>query len=129
MVQSDLLLLEVGTCVIIFKGALDNSPTTLHLYSAVYRYTASELEQDRNTSTDISSSSSSSFVAETLKTIQGRMQRIAGKRIPMEKFVSRKSRKYADQGNYLILPAVEMLMIRNGYDLKCASKKFGCLTL
>lgn len=57
------------------------------------------------------------------------MQRIAGKRIPMEKFVARKSRKYADQGNYLMLPAVEMLMIRNGYDLESANKTFGPLTL
>eukprot|EP00123_Amoebidium_parasiticum_P014586 comp22566_c0_seq4/m.34393 comp22566_c0_seq4/g.34393 ORF comp22566_c0_seq4/g.34393 comp22566_c0_seq4/m.34393 type:complete len:532 (-) comp22566_c0_seq4:63-1658(-) len=36
-------------------------------------------------------------------------QRIAGKSIPMEKFVIRKSRKFDMQGQYLMLPALEMM--------------------
>lgn len=37
----------------------------------------------------------------------GRMQRIAGKSIPLEKFVAKKAAKLADQG-YLLLPALEL---------------------
>lgn len=38
-------------------------------------------------------------------------QRIAGKSIPLEKFVARKARKFLDQGNRLILPALELAYI------------------
>jgi len=35
------------------------------------------------------------------------LNRIGGKSIPVEKFAARKARKYATQGNRLLLPAVE----------------------
>ena len=54
-------------------------------------------------------------VTETMRSITGRLQRIAGKRIPMEKFVARKSRKFEMQGNRLLFPAMEMMMIRNSF--------------
>lgn len=43
-----------------------------------------------------------------LATVSGLRQKIAGKSIPMEKFVARKARKYASQNNRLILPALEL---------------------
>ncbi|KAI3648476.1 hypothetical protein MP228_006330 [Amoeboaphelidium protococcarum] len=39
------------------------------------------------------------------------MQRIAGRRIPIEKFVNRKTRKYFAQKQRLFLPAFEMMLI------------------
>ncbi|KAH8093114.1 hypothetical protein BXZ70DRAFT_897849 [Cristinia sonorae] len=40
--------------------------------------------------------------------VAGRRQRIAGKSIPLEKFIARKSRKFQDQGGRLILPSLEL---------------------
>ena len=54
-------------------------------------------------------------VRDSMKSITGRLQRIAGKRIPMEKFVARKSRKFEMQGNRLLFPGMEMMMIRNSF--------------
>ncbi|TDL19779.1 hypothetical protein BD410DRAFT_815806 [Rickenella mellea] len=42
-----------------------------------------------------------------LEKVPGLLQRIAGKSIPMEKFVARKSRKFKKQHNRLALPALE----------------------
>lgn len=49
-------------------------------------------------------------------------QRIAGKSLPMEKFAIKKASRYADQGNRLILPALEMLYMWNYF--KIISKKW-----
>ncbi|RDX42324.1 hypothetical protein OH76DRAFT_1488762 [Lentinus brumalis] len=46
-------------------------------------------------------------VAELMEKIPGLRQRIAGKSIPLEKFVARKARKYKQQGGRLALPALE----------------------
>ncbi|CAK8688467.1 unnamed protein product [Clavelina lepadiformis] len=41
-------------------------------------------------------------------------QKFAGKSIPTEKFIARKARKYLEQGEYLVLPAHEMMYAWNG---------------
>ncbi|KAI0713075.1 hypothetical protein C8T65DRAFT_646041 [Cerioporus squamosus] len=46
-------------------------------------------------------------VAELMEKIPGLRQRIAGKSIPLEKFVARKARKFKQQGGRLALPALE----------------------
>lgn len=40
-------------------------------------------------------------------------QRIAGKSLPMEKFVIRRCKRYVAQGNRLLLPAIEMMYLWN----------------
>ncbi|KIY66759.1 hypothetical protein CYLTODRAFT_398199 [Cylindrobasidium torrendii FP15055 ss-10] len=45
---------------------------------------------------------------ELFKQVPGMLQKIAGKSIPMEKFVSRRARKFMDQGCRLVLPALEL---------------------
>lgn len=47
--------------------------------------------------------------------IPGWKQRIAGKSIPMEKFAVKKCERFFAQGNKLILPAVELLYLWNGF--------------
>ncbi|CAG7828623.1 unnamed protein product [Allacma fusca] len=42
-------------------------------------------------------------------------QRIAGKSIPMEKFAMKKCERFFAQGNRLILPAIELLYLWNGF--------------
>ncbi|XP_035701762.1 tetratricopeptide repeat protein 39B isoform X2 [Folsomia candida] len=49
------------------------------------------------------------------KDIPGWKQRIAGKSIPMEKFAVKKCERFFAQGNKLILPAVELLYLWNGF--------------
>jgi len=41
-------------------------------------------------------------------------QRIAGKSIPLEKFVARKARKCESQGGRLVLPALELTYVLHG---------------
>lgn len=41
------------------------------------------------------------------------MQRIAGKSIPLEKFVARRARKFVQQGNRLVLPGIELAYVLN----------------
>ena len=41
-------------------------------------------------------------------------QRIAGKSIPLEKFVARKARKCESQGGQLVLPALELTYVLHG---------------
>jgi hypothetical protein len=41
------------------------------------------------------------------------MQRIAGKSIPLEKFVARRARKFVQQGNRLALPGIELAYVLN----------------
>lgn len=52
--------------------------------------------------------------AELMAKVSGLRQRIAGKSIPLEKFVARKARKFLDQGGRLVLPAMEI-----GYFYHC----------
>jgi hypothetical protein len=49
----------------------------------------------------------SADMAKTMATLPSIMRRIAGKSIPIEKFVARKSKKFAAQGR-LMLPALEL---------------------
>ncbi|OAD69218.1 hypothetical protein PHYBLDRAFT_87937, partial [Phycomyces blakesleeanus NRRL 1555(-)] len=48
-------------------------------------------------------------VATMMRSVDGAKQKIAGKSIPLEKFVARKSRKFISQDNYLVLPDLELL--------------------
>ncbi|KAH8914915.1 hypothetical protein BT69DRAFT_1310518 [Atractiella rhizophila] len=48
-----------------------------------------------------------------MKTVPDLMQRIAGKSIPLEKFVARRSKKYLQNGNRLICPGVELAYVLN----------------
>lgn len=48
-----------------------------------------------------------SSAAKLMEKVSGLKQRIAGKSIPIEKFVARKARKYLAQNNHLLLPALE----------------------
>ncbi|XP_046801280.1 tetratricopeptide repeat protein 39B-like [Lucilia cuprina] len=49
-------------------------------------------------------------------------QRIAGKSLPMEKFICKKSERYFSQGNFLCLPAIELMYLWNTF--KVISKKY-----
>jgi len=40
-------------------------------------------------------------------------QRIAGKSLPMEKFIVKRSERYFKQNNNLLLPAIELLFLWN----------------
>ncbi|THH26374.1 hypothetical protein EUX98_g7819 [Antrodiella citrinella] len=55
--------------------------------------------------------------ARLMALVAGRRQRIAGKSIPLEKYVARKARKFLDQGNRLALPALEF-----GYFHQCIGR-------
>lgn len=52
--------------------------------------------------------------AKLMETVPGLRQKIAGKSIPMEKFVARKARKFLQQGNRLAVPALELAYIFQG---------------
>jgi len=54
-------------------------------------------------------------LVQLFKDIPGWKQRIAGKSIPMEKFAVKKCERFFTQGNKLILPAVELLYLWNGF--------------
>ncbi|CAG8587748.1 9692_t:CDS:2, partial [Paraglomus brasilianum] len=56
-------------------------------------------------------------VIKMLKKVPKLIQRIAGKSIPLEKFVARKARKFISQGYRLLLPAYELTYIWNSYDV------------
>ncbi|KAI9312224.1 hypothetical protein BX666DRAFT_1866434 [Dichotomocladium elegans] len=51
-----------------------------------------------------------------MESVTGAKQKIAGKSIPMEKFISRKSRKFIAQGDYLVVPDLEILNAFTAYD-------------
>ncbi|KAI9490105.1 hypothetical protein BDB00DRAFT_769484 [Zychaea mexicana] len=55
-------------------------------------------------------------VHELMQGVTAAKQKIAGKSIPMEKFVSRKSRKFIEQKDYLILPDLEILNAFTAFD-------------
>ena len=52
-------------------------------------------------------------ISDLMSEIESKRQRIAGKSIPLEKFVSRKSRKYLIQNKRLFLPALELMYVMN----------------
>ncbi|GAA6051719.1 hypothetical protein JCM3770_002699 [Rhodotorula araucariae] len=55
----------------------------------------------------------SAKVNQTMAQVPDLMQRIAGKSIPLEKFVARRARKFVAQGNRLILPGIELAYVLN----------------
>ncbi|KAI8614385.1 hypothetical protein BC830DRAFT_1065560 [Chytriomyces sp. MP71] len=73
---------------------------------AVYRYTQA--------TTMYSIKPGDTKVAEMMAEIPGLVRKIAGITVPLEKFVSRKSRKFLKQGNRLLFPAYEMLYFFHG---------------
>ncbi|PIL26355.1 hypothetical protein GSI_12111 [Ganoderma sinense ZZ0214-1] len=50
-------------------------------------------------------------VAELMEKVPALRQRIAGKSLPIEKFIARKARKFKQQGGRLALPALELLYL------------------
>lgn len=48
-----------------------------------------------------------------MNTVPDLMQRIAGKSIPLEKFVARRAKKYIQQGGRLCLPGIELAYVLN----------------
>ncbi|KAI7866963.1 hypothetical protein BDF14DRAFT_1882078 [Spinellus fusiger] len=48
-------------------------------------------------------------VDQMMKSVNGARQKIAGKSIPLEKFVARKARQFTQQNNRLVLPDLEIL--------------------
>ncbi|KAL4246932.1 Inclusion body clearance protein IML2 [Abortiporus biennis] len=55
--------------------------------------------------------------ARLMSKVPGLRQRIAGKSIPLEKFIARKSRKFQEQGKRLVLPTLEF-----GYFFNCIGR-------
>ncbi|KAJ3074699.1 hypothetical protein HDU98_010493 [Podochytrium sp. JEL0797] len=53
-------------------------------------------------------------VVEMMKEVPSLVKKIAGVTLPIEKFVSRKSRKFLQQGNRLLFPAYEVLYFFHG---------------
>ncbi|MED6288385.1 Tetratricopeptide repeat protein 39B [Characodon lateralis] len=57
-------------------------------------------------------------IVELFRQVEGLKQRLAGKSIPMEKFAVRKSRRYkAAQPVPLVIPAMEMMYVWNGFTI------------
>ncbi|XP_014661991.1 PREDICTED: tetratricopeptide repeat protein 39B-like isoform X2 [Priapulus caudatus] len=56
-------------------------------------------------------------VIDILADIPNLKQKVAGKSIPVEKFALRKARKFAMQGNRLVLPGLELIYIWNGFNI------------
>ncbi|GAA5986682.1 hypothetical protein JCM11641_001361 [Rhodosporidiobolus odoratus] len=52
-------------------------------------------------------------VSSTMQTIPALLQRIGGKSIPVEKFISRRARKFVSQDNRLSLPGIEIAYVLN----------------
>jgi hypothetical protein len=44
-------------------------------------------------------------------------QKIAGKSLPMEKFAIQKADRFLSQGNFLVLPALELIYVWNGFKI------------
>ncbi|TPX43841.1 hypothetical protein SeMB42_g04566 [Synchytrium endobioticum] len=63
-----------------------------------------------------------SMVNSMMKEIGGLTKRVAGKSIPIEKFLARKARKWELQGGRLMLPAFESLWAWNGFDFMPEAK-------
>ncbi|CAM0136020.1 hypothetical protein VKS41_005598 [Umbelopsis sp. WA50703] len=56
-------------------------------------------------------------VESLMKSIPKLTKKIAGKSIPIEKYVARKSRKFTSQNNRLLLPSLELLCLLVGLDV------------
>ena len=56
-------------------------------------------------------------VSELMSTLPDFKQRIAGKSLPAEKFVIRKSRRFLAQGGRLLMPGYELLYLWNGFKI------------
>ncbi|GAA5855097.1 hypothetical protein JCM8547_002378 [Rhodosporidiobolus lusitaniae] len=52
-------------------------------------------------------------VASTMQDVPNLTQKIGGKSLPIEKFVSRRARKFVSQGNRLALPGIELAYVLN----------------
>ncbi len=52
---------------------------------------------------------------ELMRSVPSWKQRIAGKSLPMEKFAIRKANRFLEQGNFLVLPALELIYVWNGF--------------
>lgn len=52
---------------------------------------------------------------ELMRNVPNWKQRIAGKSLPMEKFAIRKADRFLTQGNFLVLPALELIYVWNGF--------------
>ena len=52
-----------------------------------------------------------------MKNIPKWKQRIAGKSIPIEKFAVDKAQRFIEQGNYLVLPGIELIYVSNGFKI------------
>ncbi|KAG2180137.1 hypothetical protein INT43_003925 [Umbelopsis isabellina] len=55
-------------------------------------------------------------VIELMQLVPKKTQKIAGRSIPVEKYVARKARKFLLQQNYLLLPDLEILSFNNVYE-------------
>ncbi|KAJ2994282.1 hypothetical protein HDV02_001717 [Globomyces sp. JEL0801] len=58
-----------------------------------------------------------SQIADIMKEVPKHLKKVAGKSIPLEKFVARKARKYFIQNERLLIPGLEILYMWNGFDL------------
>ncbi|XP_022660918.1 tetratricopeptide repeat protein 39B-like isoform X3 [Varroa destructor] len=56
-------------------------------------------------------------VVANMRAVPALKQRIAGKSIPIEKFVCKKSEKFIEQGNRLLLPAIELMYTWNSFPM------------
>ena len=52
---------------------------------------------------------------ELMRNVPNWKQKIAGKSLPMEKFAIRKADRFLNQGNFLVLPALELIYVWNGF--------------
>lgn len=62
-------------------------------------------------------------IADLMEKVPSLKQRLAGKSIPMEKYVVRKSNKFISQGGRLIVPALELVYIWNSFPMIAKSRE------
>ncbi|CAM1306849.1 TTC39B (predicted) [Pycnogonum litorale] len=62
-------------------------------------------------------SSNQEEIVNLFRKVPSLKQRIAGKSLPIEKFAVKKSQRYFNQENMLILPAVELVYVWNGFTI------------
>ena len=54
-------------------------------------------------------------MVELMKNLPGWKQKLGGKSLPIEKFVIQKANRFLKQGNFLVLPALELIYLWNGF--------------
>ena len=54
-------------------------------------------------------------MVELMKNLPGMKQKLGGKSLPIEKFVIQKANRFLKQGNFLVLPALELIYLWNGF--------------